>query len=132
MRDRVIFNNPPAFYVCKKIDNGGITMKQKATNQQLALIQLTNIEPSDYQRATNPTQVENIIKNFDEAKLGTLTVSSRDGKYFTVDGAHRLSALRTLKYTHALCEILTGLTHEQEVFYFMRQNEDKRVLRPVD
>ena len=107
-------------------------MKKKATNQRLAFIPLTAIEPSDYQRVTNPKQVKSIVQNFDEAKLGALTVSLRDGKYYIIDGAHRLSALRTLKYTHALCEILTGLTHEQEADYFRRQGQDKRALRPID
>ena len=107
-------------------------MKKKATNQRLSFIPLTDIEPSDYQRVTNPKQVESIVKHFDEAKLGALTVSLRDGKYYIIDGAHRLSALRSLKFTHALCEILTGLTHEQEADYFRRQGEDKRALKPVD
>jgi len=107
-------------------------MKKKSTNQRLAYIPLAKIEPSDYQRATKSTQVSNIVKNFDEAKLGTLTVSHRDGKYYIIDGAHRLSALRTLHYTHAICEILTGLTHEQEADYFRTQGVDKRALRPLD
>ena len=107
-------------------------MKKKATNQRIAFVSLANIEPGSYQRATNPKQVDNIIKNFDEAKLGTLTVSSRAGRLFVVDGAHRLSALRFLNYTHALCEILSGLTHEQEADYFRKQCQDKRALRPLD
>ena len=107
-------------------------MKKKATNQRFAFVPLAKIEPSDYQRSTKSAQVESIIKNFDEAKLGTLTVSLRDEKYCIIDGAHRLSALRALKYTHALCEIISGLTFEQEADYFMRQNQDKRPLKPVD
>ena len=107
-------------------------MKKKATNQRLAFIPLTAIEPSDYQRVTNPKQVKSIVQHFDEAKLGALTVSLRGGKYYIIDGAHRLSALRTLKYTHALCEILTGLRHKQEADYFRRQGQDKRALRPID
>ena len=107
-------------------------MKKKQTNQNFAFIPLTSIEPSDYQRTTNPRQVINIVKRFDEAKLGTLTVSFRGGKYYIIDGAHRLSALRSLKYSHALCEVLSGLTHEQEADYFRKQGQDKRALRPVD
>ena len=107
-------------------------MKRKTTNQRFAYILLTQIEPSDYQRATNSKQVCNIVNHFDEHKLGTLTVSLRDGNYYIIDGAHRLSALRTLKFTHALCEILTGLTVEQEADYFMRQGQDKRALTPFD
>ena len=106
--------------------------KKKATAQRFEFIPLDNIEPSDYQRSTSPTQVENITNGFDEARLGTLTVSLRGGKYYIIDGAHRLSALRNLKFTHALCEVLTGLTREQEAEYFRRQNEDKRALTPYD
>jgi len=107
-------------------------MKKKATNQNFAHIPLAKIEPGTYQRPTKAEQVNNIVKNFDEAKLGTLTVSRRDGKYYIIDGAHRLSALRTLGYTHAICEILTGLTPEQEAAYFRNQGQDKRALRPLD
>jgi len=107
-------------------------MKRKATSQRFALIALTKIEPSDYQRPTNTARVNSIAQSFDEAKLGTLTVSHRDGRYFVIDGQHRLSALRALQYTHAACEILTGLTHEQEAEYFRTQGVDKRALRPLD
>jgi len=107
-------------------------MNKKATTQRFALVPLAKIEPSDYQRATKSAQVDSIVQNFDEAKLGTLTLSQRDGKYYIIDGAHRLSALRTLHYTHAICEILTGLTHEQEADYFRKQGVDKRALRPLD
>lgn len=111
---------------------GKIQMNKKITNQRFAFISLAKIEPSEYQRKTKSSQVNSIVKNFDEAKLGTLTVSQRDGKYFIIDGAHRLSALRTLKYTHAPCEVLTGLTYEQEAEYFRTQGNDKRALKPLD
>ena len=107
-------------------------MIKKTTTQRFALVSLAKIEPSDYQRSTRAAQVKNIVQNFDEAKLGTLTLSKRDGKYYIIDGAHRLSALRTLQYTHAACEILSGLTHEQEAEYFRTQGVDKRALRPLD
>ena len=107
-------------------------MEKKTTKQKYAFVPLTQIEPGDYQRATNFVQVKNIVRNFDEAKLGTLTLSRRDGKYYIIDGAHRLSALRALGYTHALCEILEGLTYKDEADYFRRQGQDKRALRPID
>jgi hypothetical protein len=107
-------------------------MKNKTATQKFMSIPLDNIEPGDYQRSTSSAQVEKIVNNFDEAKLGTLTVSFRKGKYHIIDGAHRLSALRCLKYTHALCEVLTGLTYEQEADYFRKQNQDKRGLKPQD
>lgn len=107
-------------------------MEKKTTKQSFTFVPLTKIEPSNYQRTTNHSQVKNIIKHFNEAKLGTLTVSLRDGKYYIIDGAHRLSALRALQYSHALCEVLTGLTVEDEAEYFRSQGDDKRPLKPLD
>jgi hypothetical protein len=105
----------------------------KATGQRIQSVALADMEPeSGYQRATNPTQVNSIVKNFDETKLGTLTVSERDGKFHVVDGAHRVKALRKLGYTHANCVVLSGLTFEREAEYFRSQNEGKRGIRPIE
>ena len=106
---------------------------KKIPNQRIELIALADMEPeSGYQRATNPTQVENIVRGFDETKLGTLTVSERDGKFHIIDGAHRSKALRKLGYTHALCVVFTGLTFKQEAEYFRSQNQDKRLIKPIE
>jgi hypothetical protein len=106
---------------------------EKTTTQRIRLIPLSEMEPeSGYQRATNPAQVQSIVRNFDESKLGTLTVSARDGKFHIIDGAHRSRALRELGYSHASCVVLTGLTFEQEAEYFRNQNQDKRLIRPME
>ena len=106
---------------------------EKTTNQNIHQIALADMEPeSGYQRATNPMQVNNIVRNFDETKLGTLIVSARDGKYHIIDGAHRSKALRKLGYSHAPCVVLTGLTFEQEAEYFRNQNQDKRLITPME
>jgi len=105
----------------------------KRTNQRICVVALSEMEPeSGYQRVTNPAQVENIVNKFDETKLGTLTVSKRDGKYHIIDGAHRSKALRKLGYTHAPCVVLSGLTFEQEAEYFRNQNQDKRLIKPME
>lgn len=107
-------------------------LNTKTANIRIENLAVADLIPSDYQRKTDPTQVSNIVKKFDEAKLGTLTVSQRDGKYYLIDGAHRSKVLRQLGYTHALCVVLTGLTYEQEAEYFRLQNEDKRQLTAFD
>jgi len=105
----------------------------KTTSQNIQHIAISSMEPeSGYQRKTNSTQVENIVRNFDETRLGTLIVSARGGKYHIIDGAHRSKALRSLGYTHAPCVVLTGLTFKQEADYFRSQNEEKRLVKPVE
>ena len=91
-----------------------------APNQRIQLIELDKCVPTDYQRATSGRQVEKIISEFDEARLGVLTVSLRDGHLHVVDGLHRSLALKTLGYTHAYSMVLTGLTYEQEAHLFRR------------
>jgi len=105
----------------------------KTSSQHIQMVALADMEPeSGYQRTTNPAQVDNIVAKFDETKLGTLTVSERDGKYHIIDGAHRSKALRKLGYTHALCVVLTGLTFEREAEYFRNQNQDRRLIKPME
>ena len=105
----------------------------KTTVQEIRQIAIADMEPeSGYQRASNLAQVQNIVDKFDETRLGTLTVSERDGKYHVIDGAHRAKALRRLGYTHAPCVVLTGLTFEQEAEYFRIQNEDRRPVKPME
>ena len=103
-----------------------------APNQNIQLIPLDKCVPTNYQRATNAQQVEKIINEFDESRLGVLTVSLRNGSYFVVDGLHRSLVLKTLGYTHAHSVVLTGLDYEQEAHLFRRQNENRRNIATFD
>lgn len=100
----------------------------KETNQTIKSLPLGELLAGGYQRPTNPAQVEKIITNFDEAKLGLPIVSERGGKYHLLDGAHRTAALRKIGYTHAKCIVLTGLTYAEEAEYFRTQNQNSRPL----
>jgi len=104
----------------------------KVPNQRIQLIALDECVPANYQRATSIQQVEKIISEFDEARLGILTVSLRDGRFHIVDGLHRSLVLKTLGYTHAFGLVLTGMTYEQEAAYFRRQNENRRNILTFD
>ncbi|GHU35917.1 hypothetical protein FACS1894105_05400 [Clostridia bacterium] len=100
-------------------------MTTKKPIQRIELVALDRFEPAGYQRVSKDYRVANIVREFDEAKLGTITVSLRGGVFHVVDGAHRAKALRERGYTHALCVVLTGLTYEQEAAYFRKQNENR-------
>ncbi|GHV17369.1 hypothetical protein FACS189425_03470 [Clostridia bacterium] len=108
------------------------TTNTKSTTQHSEFIALADCTPTNYQCTTKDAHVTDISNNFDEAKLGTLTVSLRDGKYHIIDGLHRSKALKTLGYTHALAIVLTGLTYEQEAELFRRLNKDKREVSTFD
>jgi hypothetical protein len=108
------------------------TAATKIATQRTEFIALSDCAPAGYQRTTRDAHVADIAKNFDEAKVGTLTVSFRDGKYYIIDGLHRSKALKANGYTHALAIVLTGLTYEQEAELFRRLNKDKREVSTFD
>jgi hypothetical protein len=104
----------------------------KTTNQKTEYIALSDLYMDGYQRPTSTKQVNDICANFDESKLGFLTVSHRDRKYYILDGAHRATVMRKLGYTHASCLVLEGLSYEEEAEYFLTQNENRRRLSQYD
>ena len=99
-------------------------LKRKATEQTIKMLPIGKLMIGGYQRPTNTARVNRIVAAFDEAKLGVLIVSARDGQHHLLDGAHRIAALRKMGYTHALCIVLTGLTYQDEAAYFRTQNRD--------
>jgi len=103
-------------------------MSEKSTSQTIQELLLDSLRTGGYQRPTNPAQVDRIAAAFDEAKLGMIIVSERDGRYNLLDGAHRAAALRKLGYTHAMCIVLHGLTYQDEAEYFRSQNQNVRPL----
>jgi len=115
-----------------KTEVSPMNSKFKIPNQNIMPVALADCEHTKYQRPTSPSQVDKIIEKFTEAKLGVLTVSQRNGKYHIIDGLHRSAVLKALGYTHAYCDVLTGMTYEQEAEFFRKQNEDKRIITTFD
>lgn len=77
--------------------------------------------------------IEQIAAEFDPDRLGTITVSERDGVYWVVDGGHRRAALIKIGYEDQLvqCWCYHGLTEEQEADLFLDLN-NVRVVSVMD
>lgn len=80
------------------------------------------------QRELNQTRVNKIVDSLDLERLGTLTVSYRDGLYWLIDGQHRYNALKTFFgegfeewEVEAWCYF--DLTEEKEAEKFLQHNE---------
>src|SRR5213593_2738333 len=86
-----------------------------------------------FQRPIQRSRVERYIKQFDPKLVGLLTVSLRpNGKDVILDGQHRWMTLVGRNYTEALCEVLTGLSFEQEAAIFHGRNVGRVRLKPGD
>lgn len=91
-------------------------------------LELLTVDMS-YQRTPGVARIRKITGKFDPNKLGAIQASKRkDGKYYVIDGWHRVTACREVNYDKPLNVIVYhGLTPEQEAFYFRGLNDSKNV-----
>lgn len=76
-----------------------------------------------YQRPIAKAKVDQIAADFDDTAAGALLVNERDdGRLFVFDGQQRLSAMRQIGRSGALCLVYRGLTREQEAEAFEHCN----------
>ena len=106
--------------------------KREETNRlpelELKKISLENIEFAEYQREVKPSKVNKMVKNFVPDIMGVGLVSFRNGKFWGIDAQHRIEALKKMGYTEMLCQVLTGLTYEEECYRFVLLNTGRTQL----
>lgn len=85
---------------------------------ELKRISIANLEFGDYQRELKPSKVNKIANDFMPDIVGIGLVSFRNGKFWCLDAQHRVMAMKKLGYTEILCQVLTGLTYEEECIRF--------------
>ena len=95
---------------------------------ELKKIPLDNIKFAEYQRELKPSKVNKIVRNFVPDVMGIALVSFRNGEFYCIDAQHRVEALKKLGYTEILCQVLTGLTYEQECYRFVLLNTGRTQL----
>lgn len=84
-----------------------------------------------YQRPVNPKEVDRLVREWDERLLDPITVSFRDGKFYVIDGQHRISAMRRMNGGNGVmvnCKVYNGLTYEQEAALCYKLDKAKKRL----
>ena len=85
-----------------------------------------------YQRPTTPRLVREISNHYDEARVGVIVVSERDGNYNVLDGNHRVRGALANGVKELLCQIMEGLSHEEEAHYCGLFNKNRRAHSIMD
>lgn len=79
-----------------------------------------------YQRPLRDTH-RKIALNYDANRLGTIIVSNRGSEkipdYYVIDGQHRLESFKIMEKTEIPALVITGLTIEEEMKIFVKQDE---------
>ena len=108
----------------------GMGVDAQREEKYLYLSELYSGQP--YQRPVKDADVNKLIREWDPRLLTPLVVSYRDGKYYLVDGQHRVCVLRQKndgKDTAVLCQVFRGLTYEQEAELYYKLDRAKGHLR---
>lgn len=113
------------------MNNNQVKSTANSEFRQVKVSELTSTQAYQQGRMY-PATVNKIIKNYDPKRIGVIQVSNRDGKYFIMDGKHRVVAIRELFGHDALvnCEIHDGMSYEDEARYLAEQNENTRRVTP--
>lgn len=91
---------------------------KKLPEPELKRIPIDNLVFSPYQRELKPSKVNKIANNFIPDIVGIALVSFRNGEFNCLDAQHRVMAMKKLGYKEILCQVLTGLTYEEECLRF--------------
>lgn len=93
---------------------------------RLRWIPLNRVAVSDTaQRDIKPSRVDYLVAHFDPEQIGTPVVNERHGKFFVIDGQHRMAALREVfADDHQVqCWTYAGLTEAEEAEKFLQIND---------
>ena len=85
-----------------------------------------------YQRPVKDRVVDKLVREWDPRLLTPLVVSYRDGRYYLVDGQHRVCGGKRKnngKDVDMLCQVYYGLTYEQEAELYYKLDQAKGHLR---
>lgn len=107
-------------------------MENLSTNKTYEMIAVKNLKIGVYQRILNTSFSKQIAANFDMNKVGTITVSFRDGGFNVIDGQHRVYGARIAKVPMLMCQVLHGLAYEEEANLFMDLNRIRKGLLVFD
>lgn len=84
-----------------------------------------------YQRPVDFKEVERLIQEWDDRLLDPVIVSFRNGKFYVVDGQHRIAAMRKMNGGSDVmvnCKVYDGLTYEQEADFCYKLDKAKKRL----
>lgn len=95
----------------------------RASSVQWVRVSEIHVSPHA-QRDLRPHMAEKIASDFDPDKLGVPVVNKRDGRYWVIDGQHRIEALKIIGYDDQMieCQVYEGLDEKAEAEMFLGLN----------
>lgn len=90
-------------------------------------------EEGSYQRAFVRSRQKKLEETFDELAVGSIVVSRRaPGVDVVIDGRHRVRAMIAKGVTKCMCQVLHGLTLEEEARLFLAYNKERGAPKAIE
>ena len=108
----------------------GMNADTQSEEKLISTAELYSGQP--YQRPVLDRDVDKLVREWDPRLLTPLVVSYRDGRYYLVDGQHRVCGSRKKnngKDVDMLCQVYYGLTYEDEAELYYKLDQAKGHLR---
>lgn len=99
--------------------------KKNELRPDFQLIRVEDLYLAPYQRMLNRKRILQYAERYDPDIFGIILVSYRDGKYWIVDGQHRVEVAKLRQISTVWCQVIEGLTYEQEAQKFHEINDRK-------
>lgn len=104
--------------------------------KNFALIPISSLEiDTGYQRRIK-SKIKKMIRDWNYELCDVIIVSYRDGKFYVVDGQHRVEAAKQQKVdpdlTYLPCQVLLDMTREEEARRFLALNTSQTSASPHD
>lgn len=101
-------------------------IESKSKSEWVALGKMTVSEFS--QREVKKYRVDALASEFDPERIGRPVLSLRDGRYYIMDGQHRIAALKQWngpgwEQVQIECQVFSGLDEAQEADIFLQLND---------
>lgn len=94
-------------------------------NSKFLFIKFSELCYAEYQRPKDFKRINKMSQNYDPNGIGTITLSYRDNCYWVNDGQHRIALLELLGYEGFVCQVIYGLSYEQEAALYNTLNDHK-------
>lgn len=103
--------------------------KQTCMERVISTDKLTSGLP--YQRPVDDREVDRLVREWDERLFEPLAVSYRDGRYYVIDGQHRIAAMRRMhggREVMIRCKVYNGMTYMDEAELCYKLDKAKKRL----
>ena len=88
-------------------------------------LKVEELRLAPYQREIRQSRVKSYVDKYNPNIFGIILVSHRNDEYYIVDGQHRVEVAKLLGIKTVWCQVLEGLTYEQESEHFYQINDSK-------